>query len=182
MRLHVVLDLTSIVFLDELSIVEVLDSIFSCHSFQGSSKVSFTSKAVSSTTLCVVLFRQSFRISLQHYLRSASPGYVNSYFSEVVPSTTLCVVLLRQPLRISLQYREFQTSSETVVNCSQNPLVGFFNVDFDFLAFLQTQALGIQVKFFYGSLLSLATSIIYHVFVIFVYQLAVENLSPVVID
>ncbi|CAN6930730.1 unnamed protein product [Brassica oleracea] len=61
--------------------------------------------------------------------------------------------------------------------CYQNPLVGFFNVDFDFFAFLRTRALGLQVKLLYGSLLSLATSIFCHVLVVFVYQFTVENLS-----
>ena len=62
-------------------------------------------------------------------------------------------------------------------SCFQNPLVGLFNVDFDLCAFLRTRALGLQVKCLYGSLLSLATSIFRHVFVIFVYQFIVENLS-----
>ncbi|CAN6865940.1 unnamed protein product, partial [Brassica oleracea var. botrytis] len=46
----------------------------------------------------------------------------------------LCVVLLRQLLctSVSLQRREIHAFSETVFNCSQNPLVGFFNVNFDF--------------------------------------------------
>ncbi|CAN7094486.1 unnamed protein product [Brassica rapa subsp. narinosa] len=62
-------------------------------------------------------------------------------------------------------------------SCFQNSLVGLFNVDFDLCAFLRTRALGLQVKCLYGSLLSLATSIFRHVFVIFVYQFIVENLS-----
>ncbi|WZZ86755.1 hypothetical protein YC2023_115334 [Brassica napus] len=147
MRLHVVLDLTSAVSPDELSIAEVLDYIFSCHGFHGSSQIYSTSKVVPSTTLRVVLFRQSFRISLQRYLKLA---FADLYPSEDVPLTTLCVVLLRQPLRTSLQCREIQTSSETVFNCSQNPSVGLFNVDFNFFAFLRTRALGIQVKLLYG--------------------------------
>ncbi|KAF2570083.1 hypothetical protein F2Q70_00001814 [Brassica cretica] len=174
MRLHVVLDLTSAVSPDELSIAEVLDYIFSCHCFHGSSQIYSTSKVVPSTTLRVVLFQQSFRISLQRYLKLA---FADLYPSEDVPLTTLCVVLLRQPLRTSLQCREIQTSSETVFNCSQNPSIGLFNVDFDFFAFLRTRALGIQVKLLYGFLLSLATSIIRHVLVIFVYHFTVENFS-----
>ncbi|CAN6820898.1 unnamed protein product, partial [Brassica oleracea] len=63
------------------------------------------------------------------------------------------------------------------ISCYQNPLVGFFNVDFDLFAFLRTRAVGPQVKFLYGSLLSLATSIICHVLVIYVYQCIVEDLS-----
>ncbi|WZZ78572.1 hypothetical protein YC2023_099144 [Brassica napus] len=68
-------------------------------------------------------------------------------------------------------YRCSQTS------CSQNPLIGFFKVEFDFFAFLLTRALGLQVKLLYGSLLSLATSIFCHVLVIFAYQFNIENLS-----
>ncbi|KAL0751983.1 hypothetical protein Bca101_033986 [Brassica carinata] len=54
----------------------------------------------------------------------------------VVPSTIMCVVLLRQLLctSVSLQRREIHAFSETVFNCSQNPLVGFFNVNVDFWA------------------------------------------------
>ena len=59
-------------------------------------------------------------------------------------------------------YRGSQTS------CYQNPLVGFFNVNFDFFAFLRMRALGLQVKLLFRSLLSLATSIIHYVLVIFV--------------
>ncbi|KAF3542527.1 hypothetical protein DY000_02000468 [Brassica cretica] len=43
-----------------------------------------------------------------------------------------------------------QASSETWFKCSQNPLIGFFKVDFDVCAFLQMQALGLQVKFLFG--------------------------------
>ncbi|WZZ69749.1 hypothetical protein YC2023_081119 [Brassica napus] len=68
-------------------------------------------------------------------------------------------------------------SSETWLNCSQNPMIGFFKVDFDVCAFLRTQALGLQVKLLFGSLLSLATSIFHLVLVIFVYELTVENRS-----
>lgn len=35
-------------------------------------------------------------------------------------------------------------------SCSQNSLVGFFNVDFDFFAFVRTHDLGLQVKLFMG--------------------------------
>ena len=70
-----------------------------------------------------------------------------------------------------------QASSETWFKCSQNPLIGFFKVDFNVCAFLRMQALGLQVKFLFGSLLSLATSIFHLVLVIFVYQLIVEDLS-----
>ncbi|KAF2533062.1 hypothetical protein F2Q70_00030203 [Brassica cretica] len=70
-----------------------------------------------------------------------------------------------------------QVSSETWFNCSQNPLIGFFKVDFDVCAFFRTQALGLQVKLLFGSLLSLATSIFRLVLVISVYQFTVENLS-----
>ncbi|CAN6982504.1 unnamed protein product, partial [Brassica oleracea var. botrytis] len=63
------------------------------------------------------------------------------------------------------------------ISCYQNPLVGFFNVDFDLFVFLRTRAVGPQVKFLYGSLLSLATSIICHVLVIYVYQCIIEDLS-----
>ncbi|CAN6974253.1 unnamed protein product, partial [Brassica oleracea var. botrytis] len=69
-------------------------------------------------------------------------------------------------------------SSRTLTHrCSQNPLIGFFKVDFDVCAFLRMQALGLQVKFLFGSLLSLATSIFHLVLVIFVYRLIVEDLS-----
>lgn len=50
-----------------------------------------------------------------------------------------------------------------------DPLIGFFNVDFDFSVFLRIQAIGLQVKFFYGSLLSLATSILCYILVILVF-------------
>ncbi|KAL0742146.1 hypothetical protein Bca4012_083659 [Brassica carinata] len=87
---------------------------------------------------------------------------------EAVPSTTLCVVLLRQPLHMSQQYQEFHASSETVFDCSQNPLVGFFKVDFDVCAFLRTRVLGLQVKFLFRSLLSFATSIFCLVLIVIV--------------
>ncbi|KAF2571785.1 hypothetical protein F2Q70_00006379 [Brassica cretica] len=53
---------------------------------------------------------------------------------KAVPSTIMCVVLLQQFLctSLSLQRREIHAFSETVFNCSQNPLVGFFNVNFNF--------------------------------------------------
>ncbi|CAN6929192.1 unnamed protein product [Brassica oleracea] len=60
--------------------------------------------------------------------------------------------------------------------CYQNPLVGFFNVVFDFFALFRTRALGLQVKLLYGSLLSLATPISLYVLVIFIYQFIVEDL------
>lgn len=70
-----------------------------------------------------------------------------------------------------------QASSETWFNCSQSPWSGFFKVDFDVCAFLRMHALRLQVKFFFGSLLSLATFIFYPVLFIFVYQLTIEDLS-----
>ncbi|KAJ4917341.1 Uncharacterized protein Rs2_02891 [Raphanus sativus] len=97
--------------------------------------------------------------------------------AKAVPSMTLCVVLLRQPLRSSLQHWEIYASSETVFNRSQNPLVGFFKVDFDVCAFLLTRALGLQVKFLFGSLLSLAISIFSLVLVISIYQITIEYSS-----
>ncbi|KAG5391656.1 hypothetical protein IGI04_021619 [Brassica rapa subsp. trilocularis] len=69
----------------------------------------------------------------------------------------------------------FYGSSRT--SCSQNSLIGFFNVDFDFFAFVRTHDLGLQVKLFYGSLLSLTIFIIRHVLVIFVYRFTVEDFS-----
>lgn len=48
-----------------------------------------------------------------------------------------------------------------------------FNFDFEFFAFSQTQILKIQSKILYGSLFSLATSIIHHILIIF---------SPIVTD
>ncbi|KAF2533067.1 hypothetical protein F2Q70_00030204 [Brassica cretica] len=45
-----------------------------------------------------------------------------------------------------------QVSSETWFNCSQNPLIEFFKVDFDVCAFFRTQALGLQVKLLFGCL------------------------------
>ncbi|CAN7027362.1 unnamed protein product [Brassica rapa subsp. trilocularis] len=71
----------------------------------------------------------------------------------------------------AIVYRGSQTS------CYQNPLVGFFNVDFDFFTFFRMQALGLQVKLLYGSLLSLATSIIRYVLIVFVYLFTVEDHS-----
>ncbi|CAF2050189.1 unnamed protein product, partial [Brassica napus] len=62
-------------------------------------------------------------------------------------------------------------------SCYQNPLVGFFNVDFDFFAFFRMQALGLQVKLLYGSLLSLATSILRYVLIVSVYLFTVEDHS-----
>ena len=109
-------------------------------------------------------------------LSLAFPDSVNCYPLETVPSTTLCVILLRQPLRTSLQRREIQASSETVFIRSKNLLVGLFNVDFDFFAFLRTRALRIQVKLLYGSILSLVTSIIRHVLVIFFVEKSVGPL------
>ncbi|KAH0930006.1 LOW QUALITY PROTEIN: hypothetical protein HID58_015733 [Brassica napus] len=70
-----------------------------------------------------------------------------------------------------------QAFSETWFNCSQNPMVGFFKVNFDVGAFLRMQALGLQVKLLFRYLLSLATSIFHLVLVIFVYQLTVEDHS-----
>ncbi|CAH8319659.1 unnamed protein product [Eruca vesicaria subsp. sativa] len=136
-----------------------------------------TLKALPSTTLRVVLFRQSFRVSLQCHLQLASPDSVNCYLLEAVPSTTLCVVLFRQPLRISLQHQEIQTSLETTFNYFQNPLIGFFNVDIDFFVFYRTRALELQVKIFCGFLLSLATSIFRGVLIMLAYHLTVEYLS-----
>ncbi|KAH0903725.1 hypothetical protein HID58_043228 [Brassica napus] len=69
------------------------------------------------------------------------------------------------------------TAKATVFNCYQNPLVGFFKVDFDVCAFLQTRALGLQVKLLFGFLLSLAISFIRLVSVIFIYQITVEYSS-----
>ncbi|WZZ34244.1 hypothetical protein YC2023_017645 [Brassica napus] len=66
--------------------------------------------------------------------------------------------------------------------CSQNSLVGFLNVDFDFFAFLRTRALGLQVKLLYGSLLSLATSIFRHVLVFFAFISLPSKISAVVTD
>ncbi|KAH0942869.1 hypothetical protein HID58_002506 [Brassica napus] len=40
-------------------------------------------------------------------------------------------------LRTSLQRREIQVFSKTVFSCFQNPLIGFFNVDFDFITFFR---------------------------------------------
>ena len=134
-------------------------------------------EVVPSTILRVVLLRQPLRTSLQRHLNSASPVSINCDHLEVVPSTTLCVVLLRWPLCFLLQCWEIQTDSETAFTCSQNPFVGFFNVVFDFFVFFRTQALGLQVKIFYGFLLSLATSIFYYVLVMFAYQLTVEYFS-----
>ncbi|KAF3550315.1 hypothetical protein DY000_02004389 [Brassica cretica] len=134
-------------------------------------------EAVPSTTLRVVLLRQPLRTSLQRHLNSASPVSINFDHLEVVLSTTLCVVLLRRPLRFLLQCWEIQTDSETAFTCSQNPFVGFFNVVFDFFVFFRTRALGLQVKIFYGFLLSVATSIFYYVLVMFASQLTVEYLS-----
>uniref|UniRef100_M4DXZ8 Uncharacterized protein n=1 Tax=Brassica campestris TaxID=3711 RepID=M4DXZ8_BRACM len=62
-------------------------------------------------------------------------------------------------------------------SCYQNPLVGFFNVDFDFFAFFRMQALGLQVKLLYGSLLSLATSILRYVLIVSVYLFTFEDHS-----
>ncbi|CAF2103582.1 unnamed protein product [Brassica napus] len=62
-------------------------------------------------------------------------------------------------------------------SCYQNPVVGFFNVDFDFFAFFRMQALGLQVKLLYGSLLSLATSILRYVLIVSVYLFTVEDHS-----
>ncbi|KAL0704091.1 hypothetical protein Bca4012_070516 [Brassica carinata] len=78
-----------------------------------------------------------------------------------------------------LQRQEIQTSSEIGFSCSQNPLIGFFNVDFDFIAFSRMRALGLQVKLLYGSLFSLATSIICHVLVFLASQFAADFLSLV---
>ncbi|KAF3508960.1 hypothetical protein F2Q69_00003604 [Brassica cretica] len=78
---------------------------------------------------------------------------------EVVPSTILRVVLLRQPLRTSLQ-RHLNSASPVSINCDHLEV-----------------ALGLQVKIFYGFLLSLATSIFYYVLVMFAYQLTVEYFS-----
>ena len=96
-------------------------------------------------------------------LSMPSPDFVNCFSLAVVPSTIMCVVLLRQLLctSVSLQRREIHAFSETVFNCSQNPLVGFFNVNVDFCMFFQTRALGQQAKIFYGVLFSLATSIFF---------------------
>lgn len=71
-----------------------------------------------------LLFWQSLRISLQRHLKLASPDFVNFYLYEAVPSTTLWTVLFLQFLRTSQLRREFQTSSETVFNGSQNLYLG----------------------------------------------------------
>ncbi|CAH8295607.1 unnamed protein product [Eruca vesicaria subsp. sativa] len=116
-------------------------------------------------------------ISLQCDLISVSPDSTNCNPSKAVPSTTLCVVLLRQPSCTSLQGRKILISSKTVFNCSQNPLTGFFNVVFDFFVFFRTRALGLQVKIFYGFLLSLATSIFYYVLAMLAYLSTGDYLS-----
>ncbi|KAH0898523.1 hypothetical protein HID58_048091 [Brassica napus] len=85
----------------------------------------------------------------RYYVTAASPSHYAVLNIDV---------LLRQPLRTSLQRREIHAYSETDFNCSQNPLVGFFNVDFDFFVFFRTRALELKVKIFYGVLLSLATT------------------------
>ena len=118
-----------------------------------------------------------FLNSLQYNLSLTSLDYVNFYPSEAVLSTTLCVVLLRQPLRTSLHCREIQASPETTFSCSQNPLIWFFNVDFDFITFLRMHAQGLQVKFLYRFLLSSTIYIFYHVLVILAFQFAVEFFS-----
>lgn len=132
---------------------------------------------VHSTTLCVVLLRQPIHSSLQRHLNSASPDFVNCYLSETVPCRRLCVFLLRKPLRTLLQHREIHTSSENFINSTQNPLVGFFNVDFNFLVFFRMHALGIQMKIFYGLLLSLATAALRYGLIMLAYQFTVEYLS-----
>ena len=72
-------------------------------------------------------------------LSMPSRDFVNCFSLEVVPSTIMYVVLFRQLLctPLSLQRREIHAFSETVFNCSQNPLVGFFNVNFDFGMFFR---------------------------------------------
>ncbi|KAJ0260084.1 hypothetical protein HA466_0063380 [Hirschfeldia incana] len=85
---------------------------------------------------------------------------------DAVLLTIMCEVLLRQPLHTPPHCQEIYASSEMGCNCSQNPLIGFFKVVFDVCAFFQTQALGLQVKLFYGCFLSLATSIICFILVI----------------
>ncbi|KAL0676324.1 hypothetical protein Bca4012_004305 [Brassica carinata] len=85
---------------------------------------------------------------------------------EVVPSTILRVVLLRQPLRTSLQCH-LNSASPISINCDHLEVVPSTTLC----------ALGLQVKIFYGFLLSLATSIFYYVLVMFAYQLTVEYFS-----
>nr|VDD45094.1 unnamed protein product [Brassica oleracea] len=75
-------------------------------------------------------------IRISDSLNSAFPDFANCYLSEPVP---MCVVLLRRSFRISLQSREIEAFPETVFSCSQNPLICFFNVDFDFSPFLRMQ-------------------------------------------
>lgn len=66
--------------------------------------------------------------------------------AKAVPSTTLCVVLLRQPLCNSLQHWEIHAFPKTGFNCSQNPLIGFFKVNFFKRGFRTTSEASLQVS------------------------------------
>ncbi|KAG5401068.1 hypothetical protein IGI04_015675 [Brassica rapa subsp. trilocularis] len=109
----------------------------------------------------------SSSISAHYYVTAESPlHYTVSSINDYLHSRHC------EPLtRAVILYGVSQTSY------SLNLLVGFFNVDLDFFAFLRTWVLGLQVKLLYGSLLSIATSIFRHILVIFIYQFAVDDLS-----
>ncbi|KAF3583374.1 hypothetical protein F2Q69_00028218 [Brassica cretica] len=103
----------------------------------------------------------------RYYVTAATPTHYA--VSSIDGSSQIC--LCDSLTGAASLYRGSRTSR------SQNPLAGFFNVIFDLCAFFRTRALGIQVKFLYGFLISLATSIPRYVLVIFVYQFTVEDLS-----
>lgn len=138
--------------------------------------VYLTSKAVPSTTLCVVLFRQPL------YLTATSPKLSISGLYQLLLSRGctvddfVCSPTPAASLHLTATSKN-QTSSKTVFNCSYNPLVGFFNVDFDICVFFRTCIIGLQVKIFDRFILSLAISIICHVLVILAIQFTVELFS-----
>ncbi|WZY72749.1 hypothetical protein YC2023_004989 [Brassica napus] len=66
---------------------------------------------------------------------------INHFTILVIEQINLKGCIIKDfPLQTSLQCRKIHASPKTAFSCSQNLLIEFFNVDFDFNAFFQMHA------------------------------------------